>query len=152
MLTLNRTVVSRAAKVNCTDVLIVLWAWHPVATPGRAKQAKVKSASLVRALLTTHPRGEAWGGCRALPEPTFSSPAAGWASAPTGQHPPMQHPPVPPAPALAAWPGAAGEGQQPSQVFWCTSLAVSKVWKFLGVSFSARDRVQISGGAVENQF
>lgn len=66
MLTLNRTVVSHVAKVNCTDVLIVLWAWHLVATPGRAKQAKVKSASLVKALLTTHPQGESTGSLLAL--------------------------------------------------------------------------------------
>lgn len=58
--------VSHAAKVNCTDVLIVLWAWQLVATPGRAKQAKVKSANLVKALLTIHPQGKFIGSLLAL--------------------------------------------------------------------------------------
>lgn len=59
VLTLNRTVLSRVAKVNSTDALIVLWAWHLVATPGRAKQAKVKSAKACHGASNDPPSGRA---------------------------------------------------------------------------------------------
>lgn len=66
VLTLNRTVLSRVAKVNSTDALIVLWAWHLVATPGRAKQAKVKSAKACHGASNDPPQGEPGGSSLAL--------------------------------------------------------------------------------------
>lgn len=104
--------VSRAAKVNCTDLLIVLWAWHLVATPGRAKQAKVKSASLVKALLTTHPQGEeTWGSFLALRGPTSrpafpgGAPAAarGASQRRSAHLRPARAQAVPPSPASQVW-------------------------------------------------
>lgn len=131
--------VSRAAKVNCTDVLIVLWAWHLVATPGRAKQAKVKSASLVKALLTTHPRGGSSGNDRALRHPT--SPGSGSPQcrpAPSAPTPaaPARHPP-----SRAAAP--VGDGR-PSPGFRHPSLS-GRSWDFFSASFSANGWVQIMG-------
>lgn len=148
--------VSRAAKVNCTDVLIVLWAWHLVATPGRAKQAKVKSASLVKALLTTHPQGESWGSFLALSNPT-SSPGCrlSFGSSPlcdhTGQHPPMQHSLVPPAPTPHA-PTLAGWGRLTAflpKYFGVPHSLCQKFGHFVDFSFSPSDRVQIFWGSGE---
>lgn len=124
-----------------------------MATPGRAKQAKVKSASLVKALLTTHPQGESWGSFLALRNPTFS-PAAGGAPAAPATRPhraaPTRAAPTRAAPTRAprTQPRPAGPagGQQPSQIFRCASLSGSKVWKIFGVSFSTSDKVQIGGG------
>lgn len=78
-----------------------------MATPGRAKQAKVKSASLVKALLTTHPQGEVLGKLSGtLQSPPSFSPAPGCAPAAATARPhgaaaarrPRAPTPEPPAP------------------------------------------------------
>lgn len=100
-----------------------------MATPGRAKQAKVKSASLVKALLTTHPQGEeAWGSFLALRSTTFSPASPGGApAAARGGHGATQRRSAHLRP--RAHPAAAPGGQQPAQALRCASLSGSKVWK-----------------------
>lgn len=137
--------VSRVAKVNCTDVLIVLWAWHLVATPGRAKQAKVKSASLVKALLTTHPQGEeAWGSFLALRGPTFwpAFPGGAPVARHSATHPRSAHlrPPRPAAPRLLQ-----GVSSLPQHSGVPPSLA-PKFGSVFRVSFATSDRFQIFEG------
>lgn len=138
--------VSRAAKVNCTDVLIVLWAWHLVATPGRAKQAKVKSASLVKALLTTHPRGGSSGNERDLFHPT--SPSSGSLQCRPDPHPTPNWPPSHPHPA----PTQLGHGSCRGWTAFPRVPASFALWQelrfFFSASFSTNDWVQIMGRVV----
>lgn len=103
-----------------------------MATPGRAKQAKVKSASLVKALLTTHPQGEeTWGSFPALRGPCF------WPAFP-GR-----------APAARAS-GAAPTCARPQPGLGLPPSLDPKFGNTFGVPFAACDSFRISRGGGES--